>query len=70
MKSEFRRIAVPRNRLTPLRSNWENIVKALVEFMKLQVRMNTKRKAIEIRVHSYIYIYIYLYIYIYIYIYI
>ena len=42
-KSEYRRIPVPRHRVTPLRQNWDSILKTLVEHMKLQVRMNTKR---------------------------
>ena len=47
---EYRRIPVPAHRLTPLRSNWDSILKTLVEHMKLQVRMNTKRRAIELKV--------------------
>jgi len=49
-KDEYRRIPVPRHRLTPLRQNWDSILKTLVEHMKLQVRMNTKRHAIELKV--------------------
>ena len=51
-KAEYRRVPVPRHRMTPLRQNWDSIVKTLVEHMKLQVRMNTKRKAVELRVSS------------------
>lgn len=40
---------VPRHRLTPLKGNWDSILKTLVDHMKLQVRMNTKRRAVEIR---------------------
>ena len=49
VKQEHRRVPVPRHRFTPLKQNWDSILKTLVEFMKLQVRMNTKRRAVEIR---------------------
>ena len=49
VKNEYRRIPVPRHRYTPLKQNWESILKTLVEHMKLQVRMNTKRRAVELR---------------------
>ena len=32
---EYRRIPVPQHRLTPLRANWDSILKTLVEHMKL-----------------------------------
>ncbi|EAS03952.2 Pre-rRNA-processing protein pno1 (macronuclear) [Tetrahymena thermophila SB210] len=48
-KSEMRRIPVPPHRLTPLRQSWEKIVTTVVENMKLQIRMNTKKKAVEIK---------------------
>lgn len=48
-KEEYRRIPVPRHRFTPLKQEWESILKTLVEHMKLQVRMNTKRRAVEIK---------------------
>lgn len=47
--SEYRKIPVPRHRFTPLRQNWDSILKTLVEHMKLQVRMNTKRRVVELR---------------------
>ena len=50
MKSEYRRVPVPRHRFTPLKQNWDSILKTLVEHMKLQVRMNTKRRCVELRV--------------------
>ena len=34
-KDEHRRIPVPRHRFTPLRQNWDSILKTLVEHMKL-----------------------------------
>lgn len=50
LKAEYRRIPVPQHRYTPLRQNWDSILKTLVEHMKLQVRMNTKRRSIELKV--------------------
>ena len=52
VKIEHRRVPVPRHRFAPLKSNWDSILKTLVEHMKLQVRMNTKRRAVEIRTCS------------------
>ena len=49
VKQEHRRVPVPRHRFSPLKSNWDSILKTLVEHMKLQVRMNTKRRAVELR---------------------
>jgi RNA-binding protein PNO1 len=46
---DFRRISVPQHRMTPLRNNWETIVKTIVDRLKLQVRMNTKKKCVEIK---------------------
>lgn len=50
MKKELRRIPVPPQRLTPLRNNWKTLLNPLVEHMQLQVRMNTKRRCVEIRI--------------------
>jgi len=46
---QMRRIIVPPNRLAPLRENWMQIYEPIVTHLKLQVRMNIKRKAVEIR---------------------
>ena len=48
-KSEYRRIRCPPHRYTPLRENWESILTPLVEFLKLQVRFNTKTKCVEMK---------------------
>ncbi len=40
---------MPPHRMTPLRKNWEKIVTTIVENMKLQIRMNTKRKCVEMK---------------------
>ncbi|GBE60516.1 Pre-rRNA-processing PNO1 [Babesia ovata] len=45
----LRRVSVPANRLTPLRNNWESIVRTVVEHLKLQIRMCTKTKVVEVR---------------------
>ena len=46
---ETRSIRVPPQRYTPLKESWEAIVKPIVEHAKLQVRMNTRSRAVEIR---------------------
>ena len=46
---EIRRVPVPPNRLTPLRDAWTTILQPLIQHYKLQVKMNTKRKAVELR---------------------
>ncbi|EER06552.1 conserved hypothetical protein, partial [Perkinsus marinus ATCC 50983] len=46
---EVRRIAVPPHRMTPLRNSWLKLLEPLVQHMKLQVRMNTKRRCVEMR---------------------
>jgi len=48
-KSEYRRIRCPSHRYTPLRDNWESILTPLVEFLKLQVRFNTRSKCVELK---------------------
>lgn len=48
-KKEFRRIRCPQHRLTPLRDTWEQILTPLVEFLKLQVRFNTKTRSVEMK---------------------
>jgi RNA-binding protein PNO1 len=48
-KQDYRRVLVPQNRMKPLKENWPTIVKALVEHMKIQVKMNTKKKCVEMR---------------------
>ena len=35
--------------MTPLKNSWPKIYPPLVEHLKLQVRMNTKAKAVELR---------------------
>ena len=52
-KSQMRSIRVPANRYTALKAKWESIYTPIVEKLELQVRMNTKRKCVEIRVCYY-----------------
>lgn len=49
MKRQLRRVPVPSHRLTPLKAQWMSMIQPLVEHMKLQVRMNTKRRSVELR---------------------
>mmetsp|Transcript_4596 Transcript_4596/g.11799 ORF Transcript_4596/g.11799 Transcript_4596/m.11799 type:complete len:259 (+) Transcript_4596:132-908(+) len=48
-KVQFRRVPVPPHRLTPLREAWLKIFNPVVEHMKLQIRMNTKTRHVELR---------------------
>ena len=47
--SETRKVLIPQHRMTPLKSAWPKIYPPLVEHLKLQVRMNIKAKAVEMR---------------------
>jgi len=49
VRRQLRRVPVPPQRMTPLKAVWMALIQPLVEHMKLQVRMNTRRKAVEIR---------------------
>jgi RNA-binding protein PNO1 len=49
VKREYCKVIVPVNRMKPLKENWPTIVKVLVEHMKIQIKMNLKKKCIEIR---------------------
>jgi len=49
VKREYCKIIVPVNRMKPLKENWPTIVKVLVEHMKIQIKMNLKKKCVEIR---------------------
>ena len=46
---EYRRVRCPQHRLTPLRTQWENIVTPIVEYLKLQIRFNTKGRSVELK---------------------
>ncbi|KAJ3156254.1 pre-rRNA-processing protein pno1 [Geranomyces michiganensis] len=46
---DMRRVPVPPHRLSPLQKDWLKLYSPLVEHMKLQVRVNLKAKAVEMR---------------------
>ncbi|KAI5284618.1 pre-rRNA-processing protein pno1 [Ascosphaera acerosa] len=46
---ETRKVPVPPHRMTPLKATWPKIYPPLVEHLKLQVRMNVKSRAVELR---------------------
>lgn len=46
----MRSISVPPHRFTPLKNNWMKIYTPLVQHLKLQVRMNLHKRAVEIKV--------------------
>jgi len=48
-KSQFRRVRIPSHRYTPLQNQWENILRPLVDHMKLQVRFNPKNRSVEMK---------------------
>ena len=50
---ETRKVLVPPHRMSPLKAAWPKIYPPLVEHLKLQVRMNVKAKAIELRTSKY-----------------
>jgi RNA-binding protein PNO1 len=52
-KIEVRKLRVPPHRYTPLRDQWESIMRPIVEYMKLQIRMNPKTRSIELKTSKY-----------------
>ncbi|KAJ1822614.1 pre-rRNA-processing protein pno1 [Coemansia sp. RSA 2675] len=48
-RNEIRRIRVPPHRFSPLKADWLKIYSPIVEYLKLQIRMNPKTRMIEIR---------------------
>ncbi|KAJ2555110.1 pre-rRNA-processing protein pno1 [Coemansia sp. RSA 1933] len=48
-RNQFRRIRVPPHRFTPLKNDWLKIYSPIVEYLKLQIRMNPKGRMVEIR---------------------
>ena len=51
-RAEERKVRVPPHRMSPLKNNWTKIYPPLVEHLKLQVRMNIAKKAVELRTSS------------------
>ena len=48
-RMETRKVPIPPHRMTPLKSAWAKIYPPIVDNLKLQVRMNVKSKAVELR---------------------
>lgn len=51
--SDMRTISVPPHRFTPLKQNWMKIYTPLVQHLKLQVRMNLHKRAVEIKISEF-----------------
>lgn len=49
LRVETRKIPIPPHRFTPLKNNWSKLYPPLVNHLKLQVRMNAKNRAVELR---------------------
>jgi len=47
--SQYRCIFVPMHRFTPVKLEWEDFARPIVQSLKLQIRMNLKKKMVEIR---------------------
>jgi len=48
-RAQLRRVPVPAHRMSPLKKDWVDLTTPIVKHMKLQVRMNLKRKAVELK---------------------
>jgi len=48
-RTEYRRVRCPSHRYTPLRDSWEQILTPLVEYLRLQVRFNTRTRCVEMK---------------------
>ncbi|KFY80781.1 hypothetical protein V501_07076 [Pseudogymnoascus sp. VKM F-4519 (FW-2642)] len=49
VRIDSRKVPIPPHRMSPLKNEWPKIYPPLVEHLKLQVRMNVPRKAVELR---------------------
>lgn len=49
VKLESRKVPIPPHRMAPLKASWTKIYPPLVEYLKLQVRMNLRSRAVELR---------------------
>jgi len=49
IRIQSRKVPIPPHRMSPLKNSWPKIYPPLVEHLKLQVRMNIKSKAVELR---------------------
>ncbi|KAL0229105.1 hypothetical protein GEMRC1_013725 [Eukaryota sp. GEM-RC1] len=48
-RTDSRSVLIPNHRYTPLKNQWMEIYTPLVEQLKLQVRMNIKKRCVDIR---------------------
>jgi RNA-binding protein PNO1 len=48
-QTEYRRVRVPKHRLTPLRNAWEQLMAPIVEYLKLQIRFNPVNTSVELK---------------------
>jgi RNA-binding protein PNO1 len=48
-QSETRKVPIPPHRMSPLKTAWPKMYPPIVEYLKLQCRMNTKSRAVELR---------------------
>lgn len=48
-KISTRKVPIPPHRMSPLKRDWLKIATPLVEHLKLQVRVNIHKKAVELR---------------------
>lgn len=46
----MRKVRVPAHRYTPLKENWEALMAPIVGPLKLQIRMNTRSRTVELKV--------------------
>lgn len=52
-RASFRKIPVPPHRYSPLQAQWMSIYEPLVQQLKLQVRMNTRSRTVELKTSPY-----------------
>lgn len=48
-RTQYRRVPVPPNRMTPLKTQWTELYEPVVKHLKLQIRMNLKNKSVELK---------------------
>lgn len=53
LRIQSRKVPIPPHRMSPLKTSWPKIYPPLVEHLKLQVRMNVKSRAVELRTSKY-----------------
>ncbi|KAM9996359.1 hypothetical protein ACTFIY_002534 [Dictyostelium cf. discoideum] len=48
-EEQIRKVTIPFNRIAPLKANWQQIYEPIVTHLKLQIRMNTKTRKVELK---------------------